>query len=99
MGKLGQLGMAVDIVGTEGLFDEIGLVRFAAAYVLHGLSRILPGLVAIHPQFDVGTDGGTRRFLPRLFPFARMRSEARRVGNECVSTCGSRWCPYNSKQT
>src|SRR3546814_16495430 len=26
------------------------------------------------------------------------RSEERRVGNECVSTCRSRWSPYNSKQ-
>src|SRR3546814_17004509 len=26
-----------------------------------------------------------------------MRSEERRVGKECVSTCRSRWTPYNSK--
>src|SRR3546814_15098274 len=25
----------------------------------------------------------------------RMRSEERRVGKECVSTCRSRWSPYN----
>src|SRR3546814_19750108 len=25
------------------------------------------------------------------------RSEGRRVGNECVSTCRSRWSPYHSK--
>src|SRR3546814_17580866 len=27
----------------------------------------------------------------------RTRSEERRVGKECVSTCRSRWSPYNSK--
>src|SRR3546814_13762415 len=27
-----------------------------------------------------------------------MRSEERRVGTECVSTCRSRWSPYYSKQ-
>src|SRR3546814_12887545 len=27
------------------------------------------------------------------------RSEERRVGKECVSTCRSRWSPYHSKQT
>src|SRR3546814_18954459 len=27
-----------------------------------------------------------------------MRSEERRVGKECVSTCRSRWSPYHSKQ-
>src|SRR3546814_18377094 len=26
------------------------------------------------------------------------RSEERRVGNECVSTCRSRWSPYHVKQ-
>src|SRR3546814_19802635 len=26
------------------------------------------------------------------------RSEERRVGNECVSTCGSRWSPYHYKK-
>src|SRR3546814_16892898 len=29
------------------------------------------------------------------FPF---RSEERRVGKECVSTCRSRWSPYHSKK-
>src|SRR3546814_8093104 len=27
--------------------------------------------------------------------FASMRSEERRVGKECVSTCRSRWSPYH----
>src|SRR3546814_17028562 len=27
------------------------------------------------------------------------RSEERRVGNECVSTCRSRWSPYHQKKT
>src|SRR3546814_12015205 len=27
--------------------------------------------------------------------FGRFRSEERRVGKECVSTCRSRWSPYN----
>src|SRR3546814_12384663 len=29
----------------------------------------------------------------------RRRSEARRVGKECVSTCSTRWSPYQSKKT
>src|SRR3546814_15221081 len=33
-----------------------------------------------------------------LVPAADTRSEERRVGNECVSTCRSRWCPCHSKQ-
>src|SRR3546814_13417469 len=31
----------------------------------------------------------------RLAVVLRARSEERRVGKECVSTCRSRWSPYN----
>src|SRR3546814_18515748 len=31
-------------------------------------------------------------------PMERLRSEERRVGKECVSTCRSRWSPYPSKK-
>src|SRR3546814_10991832 len=30
--------------------------------------------------------------------FLARRSEERRVGKECVSTCRSRWSPYHSKK-
>src|SRR3546814_21192926 len=30
--------------------------------------------------------------------FIRKRSEERRVGKECVSTCRSRWSPYHKKK-
>src|SRR3546814_20038428 len=30
-------------------------------------------------------------------PRGEIRSEERRVGKECVSTCRSRWAPYHSK--
>src|SRR3546814_17210353 len=44
-------------------------------------------------------DGGTVR-LPRIVGQGRaldmiLRSEERRVGKECVSTCRSRWSPYH----
>src|SRR3546814_19126714 len=31
-------------------------------------------------------------------PMGRRRSEERRVGKECVSTCRSRWTPYHYKK-
>src|SRR3546814_13887740 len=41
--------------------------------------------------------------LPQLLQNVRFakgkRSQERRVGNECVSTCRSRWSPYHSKKT
>src|SRR3546814_20293501 len=33
--------------------------------------------------------------LPRPLAARRTRSEERRVGKECVSTCRSRWSPYH----
>src|SRR3546814_12018942 len=39
-----------------------------------------------------------RRVAHRLAGHQRLRSEERRVGNECVSTCRSRWSPYNYKK-
>src|SRR3546814_15027976 len=37
----------------------------------------------------------TLRCLKRTVPAAVPRSEERRVGKECVSTCRSRWSPYH----
>src|SRR3546814_14929561 len=36
----------------------------------------------------------------RRFPYQQFpdRSEERRVGRECVSTCRSRWAPYHQKK-
>src|SRR3546814_11332401 len=34
----------------------------------------------------------------RRHAIADLRSEERRVGKECVSTCRSRWSPYHSKK-
>src|SRR3546814_20336967 len=59
----------------------------------------------IHPRGNqrveavrqVGGDGsgmGKQRDAPPFERFAQDRSEERRVGKECVSTCRSRWSPY-----
>src|SRR3546814_13110829 len=37
--------------------------------------------------------------LRERFRVEQVRSEERRVGQECVSTCRSRWSPYHSKKT
>src|SRR3546814_18292395 len=34
---------------------------------------------------------------PTLWMWTLIRSEERRVGKECVSTCRSRWSPYHYK--
>src|SRR3546814_13618603 len=52
------------------------------------------GLGAI--RGDAGRHGGAAR--QDHVPGARARSEERRVGKECVSTCRSRWSPYLYKK-
>src|SRR3546814_9105884 len=50
------------------------------------------------PAVAAEQSGGTSRRQAPLFrhvAWARRRSEERRVGKECVSTCRSRWLPYH----
>src|SRR3546814_11796810 len=42
--------------------------------------------------------GELQRFSLNFFWLVMNRSEERRVGKECVSTCRSRWSPYNYKK-
>src|SRR3546814_10898264 len=55
-----------------------------------GLDEAAPGsLYYLHVSKSPDCESGPRRFQGRL------RSEERRVGKECVSTCRSRWSPYH----
>src|SRR3546814_18637304 len=54
------------------------------------------------PSSEPLTSGCERRASARderkQLPFAGRRSEERRVGKECVSTCRYRWSPYHYKK-
>src|SRR3546814_21101034 len=54
-----------------------------------GQGDLQVGMAPVVDQFEA--DAGLL-YLPGL---ADLRSEERRVGKECVSTCRSRWSPYN----
>src|SRR3546814_4785702 len=64
------------------------LVSFTSPGCMSASSRI-----AVLPQacsmMSTKRSNGSERLLPML------RSEERRVGKECVSTCRSRWSPYH----
>src|SRR3546814_20128168 len=53
-----------------------------------------------HPQPDVEHAGGQRSHRKEVdgAEVVEARSEERRVGKECVSTCRSRWSPYHYKK-
>src|SRR3546814_18755525 len=47
-------------------------------------------------HFDMSLGSGLSQVADKVFRIGR--SEERRVGKECVSTCRSRWSPYHSKK-
>src|SRR3546814_17479877 len=88
----------------EGVIDAI--VRGIAPKREDAIIEIGPGLSALTAPLmrmldkltvvEIDRDLAAR--LRRQYPAERLsRSEERRVGKECVSTCRSRWSPYHSK--
>src|SRR3546814_2857443 len=53
---------------------------------------IVPTRASVYPS---QTNGLLYDTLGRRFTLTFRRSEERRVGKECVSTCRSRWSPYH----
>src|SRR3546814_12968715 len=85
---LGQVDLAIIGGGATGL----GVALDAA---LRGLSVVL---LESH-DFAKGTSSRATKLVHGGVRY--LRSEERRVGKACVSTCRSRWSPdnYNTKQT
>src|SRR3546814_17531879 len=94
-------------VPVRGPYDGVHLSATGpAATGQHGklaaFRRPRPGIPACgdrrchqpHPVVDQGSADTTRP--PGIL--CRDRSEERRVGKECVSTCRSRWSPYHYKK-
>src|SRR3546814_15150038 len=82
------LVVAALVVGVGG-FDQrllgVGAVRILRDQPPVDADRAAP-VAAVH------------HLLAPLVDFLDRRSEERRVGNECVSTCRSRWSTYHTKK-
>src|SRR3546814_12425625 len=76
-----------------GVGDGQQLARQAVGCLVRGPHRFLR-----HPgdHFDLGRDLFVDGALHRLLAGVGNRSEERRVGKECGSTCRSRWSPFHS---
>src|SRR3546814_15037792 len=63
----------------------------------HLLQDAADGAAAVHDYAITVADGARCDFhiLNIGGKLGRVRSEERRVGKECVSTCRSRWSPYH----
>src|SRR3546814_20874829 len=77
--------------GEDWIDDRFNQVEPVEFMLRLKIQRILlfNYLVTRHPSQKVFYSGWCKRVL---------RSEERRVGKECVSTCRSRWLPYHIKK-
>src|SRR3546814_18128600 len=72
--------------------------------LIHGHARrflgdhVLSGLQRLDDQGAVQRDGHREEHSVDVVPPQEIRSEERRVGKECVSTCRSRGSPYHYKK-
>src|SRR3546814_12889398 len=83
----------------------VGIVYFPALEPLLDAGKGLIDVIEVEPQplWLKDSGGGCPRLDERAFDRLlarppRKRSEERRVGKECVSTCRSRWSPYHKKK-
>src|SRR3546814_10293793 len=60
-----------------------------------GLAEMTNLKISVPSGFTITTEACVEYFHSKKRYPAGMRSEERRVGKECVSTCRSRWSPYN----
>src|SRR3546814_15817571 len=78
------------------IFNE-GLGKVASSYLRKGSKVYLEGQIQTRKWTD---QSGAEKFSTEIvLQKFRGRSEERRVGKECVSTCRSRWAPYHEKKT
>src|SRR3546814_13199538 len=99
MAEAGWLGIAM-----PEEYGGAGLGVTEAAIMMHQVARSSGAMSACsaihinifgpHPIVVFGADEQKARWVPDLV----QRSEARRVGKGCVSTCRSRWSPYHKKK-
>src|SRR3546814_20869927 len=81
------------IVGFYILFTILMVVyAFIAGLIFGGITGALAGGSAVGAMVAMIVLG-LIVYLPILM--LSLRSEERRVGKECVSTCRSRWSPYH----
>src|SRR3546814_7148954 len=70
------------------------LLLLVGALAWHATRRIVAPVGYMIGLYAIGAVGLWDK-LTQTFALVLVRSEERRVGKECVSTCRSRWSPYH----
>src|SRR3546814_16307602 len=86
-GQLKCFGSSLFLKGKYGVGYTLTIVRKEGVNHVADIEKVVMSYV---PTAEVLSNVGAE------FSF-RLRSEERRVGKECVSTCRSRWSPYHYK--
>src|SRR3546814_11317471 len=84
--------------GAESAICPLGIAGFSQARALSTAFNDQPEKAS--RPYDQARDGfvmgeGAGVVVLEEYERAKKRSEERRVGKECVSTCRSRWSPYH----
>src|SRR3546814_17000981 len=88
-----------DVCSSDLVDDDLAAGQAAVAD--RAADHELAGRVDVELGALVQPLGGQHRLedvLAHRLDQVLLRSEERRVGNECVSTCRSRWSPYHTKK-
>src|SRR3546814_4646669 len=82
------------MVTYAGLADRLGMPGSARAVAGAIARNPVSWLIPCHRVIRSGGSISGYRWAPRRKRLILARSEERRVGKECVSTCRSRWSPF-----
>src|SRR3546814_12072476 len=91
-----QIAIRADQVAGQGAFGAVPV--FLGTLVIAFIAMAVAIPVGLMSAIYLAEYAGSRvrvSVQPMLEILAGIRSEERRVGQECVSTCTSRWAPYH----
>src|SRR3546814_11417441 len=100
-GKLKSPAAVIPVAEQHGLIGDLTEIVIAKALDQHGIWRRTGQnfTIAINVSMQVLNRYDFPEFVVAAAERAGVRSEERRVGKECVSTCRSRVSPYHKKKT
>src|SRR3546814_16602239 len=99
---ISHLGLITALIGMSSPLALVAAIFHIANHATFKASLFMAAGIIDHETGtrDIRRLSGLFRFMPFTATLAMVaaRSEERRVGNECVSTCRSRWSPYHYKK-
>src|SRR3546814_20533098 len=95
-GQTGRLNPMAFVEAVRQFYDGILIVAggITRGYQLRAIELMGADVAYCGTRFIVTPESSA----PEEHKAALIRSDERRVGKECVSTCKSRWAPYPYKQ-